>query len=60
MQLLQGGRANVGSPKPSETAHQPWRVEMELLANIFACIFGELTADQRAAYLPDQDALKAA
>ena len=46
-------RTDAGLPKPLEITHQQRLEQMEQLADIFACIFGSLTPEQRASYMSD-------
>lgn len=54
------GKVVAGLPQPSEITHQQRLVQMEQLADIFACNFGSLTPEQRASYLSESVSQKAA
>ena len=47
-------RTDAGLPKPLEITHQQRLEQLEQLADIFACIFGSLTPEQRASYLSER------
>jgi hypothetical protein len=46
-------RADAGLLQPLEITHQQRQQELEELADIMACVYGELTPEQRAKYLSD-------
>ena len=44
------GKGKAGLPQPSVITGQQ-RLELEQLADIFACVFGDLTPEQQANYM---------
>jgi hypothetical protein len=48
-------KASAGSPQPLDTTNQQRQEKLEILADIFACIFGDLTPEQRANYMTNDE-----
>jgi hypothetical protein len=42
------GKVDAGTPQPTEISRQQRREQLEQLADIFVCIFSELSTEQRA------------
>jgi len=53
-------RTDAGLSKPLDLTHQQRLEQLEQLADIFACIFGSLTPEQRARYLSESQHQQAA
>jgi hypothetical protein len=53
-------KAVAGLPQPLDITRQQRLEPLEQLADIFACIFGSLTSEQLATYMPEKVERKAA
>lgn len=60
MAILYTMKADAGPSESSKSVSQRQLEELEQLADIFASIFGNLSPDQKARYMPEREFQKAA